>query len=246
MSTSFDSLGPNGPFVRSHSWFAVRQCQMEMADAVEHAVRNNQVALLESGTGTGKTFAYLVPPLLNGKKVVISTRTKNLQEQLFQKDIPTVCNTLNIQPTVEILKGRSNYLCLRRYDLSKKHPDLLKFDKKFERVYNWMVERGDGDISEYNLREEERQMMTTTAHTCVGTTCEFWNDCYVNKARQAARNADVLVVNHNLLSLLLTASSADDHGIFNEAEAIVIDEAHRFAEIAAQSLGVSVSKERLE
>lgn len=217
-----------------------------MADSVEAAIQTNQVALLESGTGTGKTFAYLVPPLLNGKKTVISTRTKHLQEQLFRKDIPEVCETLDIHPVVEILKGRSNYFCLYRYDKANRQPDLFKFHNKIIQVHQWVLESGNGDISEYGLREDERQSMTTTVETCIGSQCEFWNDCYVNKARQRARSADVLVVNHNLLSLLLPHNSGDDAGILQDVDVVVVDEAHRFPEIAAQSLGISISKERLD
>lgn len=246
MQTSFEILGSAGPFVSNLSWFAVRECQREMADAVESAIQTNQVALLESGTGTGKTFAYLVPPLANGKKTVISTRTKHLQEQLYRKDIPAVCETLDIAPTVRILKGRSNYLCLYRCDNASKQPDLFEHHRKVNEVYEWVLERGDGDISEYKLRDKERQSMTTTADTCIGRQCEFWNDCYVNKARQAATIADVLVVNHSLLSLLLNPVSGDDSGILQGVDVVVVDEAHRFPEIAAQSLGLSVSKERLD
>ena len=224
----------------------MRECQMEMADSVESAIQTDKVALLESGTGTGKTFAYLVPPILNGKKTIISTRTKHLQEQLYRKDIPQVCKVLDIDPTVEILKGRSNYFCLYRHDNANKQPDLFEFHKKINQVYERVLERGDGDISEFSLRDKERQSMTTTADTCIGSQCEFWNDCYVNRARQAARNADVLVVNHNLLSLLLNQGSGDDLGMLQGVDVVVVDEAHRFPEIAAQSLGISVSKDRLD
>ncbi len=247
MSESLKALGPQGPFARHLDWFTVRDCQGQMAEAVESAILTNQVALVESGTGTGKTFAYLVPPLLNGKKTLISTRTKHLQEQLFQKDIPVVCEVLNLNPTVRILKGRSNYLCLLKYEHAQKNPDLLGFSRKFRAVYNWVVERDDGDISEYELHADERRQMTTTARTCVGSNCKHWNPCYANRARNAARQADVLVVNHNLLSLEMTHGDAEGEG--SDAygvEVVIVDEAHRFPDIACESLSLTVSKQRLD
>ncbi len=246
MPTSFETLGPQGPFAHKLKWFSVRDCQREMAESVEAAIQAGQVALVESGTGTGKTFAYLVPPLLNKKKTIISTRTKYLQEQLFQKDIPQVCDTLGIYPKVKILKGRSNYLCLLRHDQATKQADLLNFGSKIKRVYEWVMERGDGDISEYEMRESERQLMTATAETCVGPHCNFWKDCFANQARNEAQRADVLVVNHNLLSLAVTQQWDDEFGILHKADVVIVDEAHRFLEIAAETLGIVFSKERLE
>ncbi len=247
MSTGLRSLGPNGAFARDLSWFAVRQCQMEMAELIEQTIESQQNALLESGTGTGKTFAYLVPPLLFGKKTLISTRTKHLQEQLFQKDIPVVCKTLDLKPEVRMLKGRANYLCMQLYDRAQKAPDMYGFSDRVKRVYDWVMERGNGDISEYGLPEDERRMMTVTAQTCIGSKCEFWKPCFANRARQEARKADVLVVNHDLLSLGVAHSDPeDDSSITSGFDVIIVDEAHRFPEIACQSLGIVVSKERID
>ena len=246
-TTSFDVLGTEGPFAKNVDWFTVRQCQRQMAESVEDAINTQQVALLESGTGTGKTFAYLVPPLLHGKKTIISTRTKYLQEQIFHKDIPVVCKALNIQPAVSMLKGRGNYLCLKRHDHANKNPDLLGFTRKFNEVYNQVMERDDGDISGYNLRSDERQRMTTTADMCIGANCEFSRPCFANRAKQAARQADVLVVNHNLLSLATKIGDTEmENSMLSGVDVVVVDEAHRFPDIAAQSLGISLSKERLD
>ncbi len=247
MSTSIEILGQSGPFVEKLDWFAVRDCQMQMAQSVEATIETSQVAVFESGTGTGKTFAYLVPPLLHGKKTVISTRTKHLQEQLFYKDIPVVCEVLDIQPSVSILKGRSNYFCLKRHEQAQQNPDLLGFTRKFDDIYNRVMECDNGDISGYHLSSDERQKMTTTADTCIGPDCEFWKSCFVNRARQQARQSDVLVVNHNLLSLAVIQGAAEDEStILHNVEAVIVDEAHRFPEIAAQTLGISISNERLD
>lgn len=225
----------------------MRDCQIEMAESIEDAIETQQNAVLESGTGTGKTFAYLVPPLLSGKRTIISTRTKYLQEQLFQKDIPVVCEMLGIRPVVKILKGRANYLCLKRHDHANKNPDLLGFTRKFNDVYNRVMERDDGDLSEYSLRTDERQRMTTSADMCLGSNCEFSKPCFANRAKQEARQADILVVNHNLLSLGAKPGSVEDEfSILHGIDAIVVDEAHRFPDIAAQSLGISLSQDRLD
>ncbi len=244
MQNSFEILGPDGPFSKKTNWFAVRDCQREMADCIESAIKHNQCVIAESGTGTGKTFAYLIPPLLAKKKTIISTRTKSLQEQLFQKDIPEVCEVLGIYPAVRQLKGRSNYFCLLMHENANRQPEMFASSSKINRVYNSVLEHGDGDISEYRLTNEDRKSMTATSDTCVGRKCDFWKSCYANLARTAAREADVVVVNHSLLSLLIN-SNEDSIGVLNDAEVIVIDEAHRFPEIAAQSLGTMVSKERI-
>ena len=247
MPDSARILGPDGPFDRSYKWFKVRECQQEMADEIESAIESKSHLIAESGTGTGKTFGYLVPPLVAGKKTVISTRTKNLQEQLYQSDIPWVCEALNIQPDVRVLKGRSNYFCLYRHDMANRQGDLLGKVERINRVHDWVVtERPDGDVSEYpGLPNEFRAMITSTADNCIGNVCEYSKECYVNRARSAARSADVLVVNHNLLCLNFLRGGSDESGLLSSKDVIIVDEAHRFPEIAAQSLGTSVSTERL-
>ena len=246
MPDSFTILGPDGPFNKIFEWFSVRDCQREMAEAIDSAIEQNENLIVESGTGTGKTFSYLVPPLLAKKKTVISTRTKNLQEQLFQTDIPWVCKALGISPEVRVLKGRSNYLCLFRHDQLNRQPDMLGATARINRIYDWVSERDDGDISEYpRLSSEHKKMITSTAENCLGSQCEFSKECYVNRARIKARSADVLVVNHNLLCLNFQHSGEDESGLLSDAEVIVVDEGHRFPEIAAQTMGISISKERL-
>ncbi len=247
MPKSSIALGPQGPFVQNLSWFSIRECQIQMAEMIEQLLDSGQHALLESGTGTGKTFAYLVPPLLHNKKVLISTRTKHLQEQLFQKDIPVVCEVLGLQPVIRMLKGRANYLCLLRHDRAKKNPDLLGIDRKIFNVYDWVMDRGDGDISEYGMPQEELQMMTATTQTCVGSECDFWKECFANRARQDAKDADILVVNHNLLSLGVAHHDLkDESSITHGFDVVIVDEAHRFPEIACNSLGITFSQERID
>ncbi len=247
MPDSAQILGPNGPFNRLYEWFKVRSCQQEMAEEIDSAILGKSNLVAESGTGTGKTFGYLVPPLAAGKKTVISTRTKNLQEQLFQKDLPWVCDALNIDPDIRMLKGRSNYFCLYRHDRVSRQGDLFGKVERINRVYDWvMMEREDGDISEYpRLSLENRSAITSTAENCIGNECEYAKDCYVNRARNAARNADVLIVNHNLLCLNIFHGD-DEFGLLSSKDVVIVDEAHRFPEIAAEALGLTVSTERLD
>jgi len=247
MPDSAQILGPNGPFSRFYGWFEVRACQQEMAEEIDSAIQGKSNLIAESGTGTGKTFGYLVPPLAAGKKTLISTRTKNLQEQLFQKDLPWVCEALDIDPDIRMLKGRSNYFCLYRHDRAIRQGDLFGKVERINRVYDWvMTEREDGDISEYpRLSPEYRAAITSTADNCIGNDCEFAKECYANRARSAARNADVLVVNHNLLCHEVFYYPDGDSTLLSSKDVVIVDEAHRFPEIAAESLGLSVSTERL-
>lgn len=247
MPESARILGPKGPFDQSYSWFKVRDCQRELADEIESAIQGKSHLIAESGTGTGKTFGYLVPPLIAGKKTVISTRTRNLQEQLYQSDIPWVCEALDINPDVRVLKGRSNYFCLYRHDMANRQGDLLGKVERINRVHDWVVtERPDGDISDFpGLPNEYRAMITSTADNCIGNVCEYSKECYVNRARSAARSADLLVVNHNLLCLNFLHGAAEESGLLSSKDVVIVDEAHRFPEIAAQTLGISISTERL-
>ncbi|MDE0308786.1 MAG: ATP-dependent DNA helicase [Acidiferrobacterales bacterium] len=248
MRDSTEILGPDGPFSQQYKWFKVRSCQQEMAAEIDAAIDGKSNLIAESGTGTGKTFSYLVPPLAAGKTVVVSTRTKNLQEQLFNKDLPWVCNALRVNPQIRMLKGRSNYFCLYRHDRASRQTDAFEPVKKIDRVYDWVrTERTDGDISEYpGLSTEQRSAITSTAENCIGNQCEYAKECYVNRARNDARNADVLIVNHNLLCLNVFPRNESDFGLLSSKDVVIVDEAHRFPEIAAQALGLTVSTERLQ
>ena len=246
MSESARILGSDGPFANSFSWFAVRDCQLEMADAIESAIDQGTHLIAESGTGTGKTFAYLVPPLRKKKKVVVSTRTKNLQEQLYHKDVRWVQEALNLNLNVQILKGRSNYLCLYRYENITGQKDLFDDQNKLERVYDWISDRDDGDISNYpGLSSEERAKITSTAQSCLGSQCEFARECYANRARKKATSADVVIINHSLLCLNFPEAADSDGGLFANADVVIVDEAHRFPDVASETIGVRISNDSL-
>ena len=239
-----DILGPNGPFVRHYRWFRVRQCQQEMSDAVDAAIAAEQHLVAESGTGTGKTFAYLVPSLLSKKKIIISTRTKNLQEQLFHQDIGWVCEALNLDSNVQLLKGRENYFCIHRYEMATRQQDMFGRVSQMKRVHDWVRMHDDGDLSEQRgLSAEARRQITSTSQNCVGFDCDYWSECYFNRTRNRAQRADVLVVNHALLCSHLFNGSIE--GLSPGAEVVIVDEAHRFPEIAAEAMGFSISARRL-
>ncbi len=246
MNNSARLLGQEGPFAKAYQWFKVRECQQEMADAVDTAIAGKSNLIIESGTGTGKTFGYLVPALASGKKTIVSTRTKNLQEQISKSDIPWVCEVLGVDPKVKILKGRSNYLCLYYHDQLSRQGDFFAEAERVNHVYDWVTERGDGDISEYpGLPEKIALVITSTAENCLGSQCEYAKECYVNRARKEAREADVVVVNHSLLCLNFLNSEGDESGLVSSRDVVIIDEAHRFPEIASQALGTFFSDRQI-
>ena len=183
--------------------FRPRSAQLKMAQAVGNAVRFANPVVVEAGTGTGKTFAYLVPALLSGKKTIISTGSKNLQDQLFNRDLPTIQKALKYKGKVALLKGRANYLCLERLDqviamgvLGDKSvlADLSK-------VRKWHQSTQTGDLSECVTIAEDSPILpqlVSTTENCLGTDCPNYKECYVVQARRKAMEADVVVVNHHL------------------------------------------------
>ena len=244
--TAADILGEHGPFAKRIDNYTVRDSQVAMASAIEQTVTNKQTLLAESGTGTGKTFAYLVPALLSGKKTLISTGTKHLQEQLFHRDIPLVLETLGLNAKVSLLKGRSNYLCLHRMMLTR--GSSRRLDKvqlaELEAISSWEPTTRSGDIGDLNEVPEDSRVwpsVTSTVDNCIGQNCSFFEDCYVNKARKAAMVSDVVVVNHHLF---FADKSLKDDGfgaLLPDVDTVIFDEAHQIPDIASNFLGTSFS-----
>src|SRR3569623_1556711 len=221
-------LGADGPLARLPG-FAPRAPQQAMAEAVMQALMRAEVLVTEAGTGTGKTYAYLVPALLFNNKVIISTGTKHLQDQLFHRDLPAVRDALALTVDVALLKGRAKYLCLQRLDLANgdgRLPTRADVDDIAEDAAVW-------------------PWVTSTADYWLGQECPRFSDCFVLKARRAAQEADVVVVNHHLL----LADMALKEEVFGEllpgAAAFIIDEAHHLPEIALQFFGVTVGSRQL-
>ena len=230
--------------------FLPRQQQQEMAAAVEQAINNYQSLICEAGTGTGKTFAYLVPALLSGQKVVVSTGTKNLQDQLFQKDLPLVRIALQVPVQTALLKGRSNYLCLYRLTVTEEEGRLASREMvhQLRTVREWAGRTDSGDITELMDIGEDSPLwpfVTSTTDNCLGSDCPSFDDCHVMKARREAQNADVVVINHHLLMADMVLREDGFGELLPSANAYIIDEAHQLPEIATNFFGQNLSGRQL-
>jgi len=244
-------LGTDGPFAHEVPNFAPRETQQRMADAVADAIEAHDALVVEAGTGTGKTFAYLVPALLSGKRVIVSTGTRNLQDQLFHRDLPRVLGILGAKSDVALLKGRANYLC--RYRLQQTvesgqfHSRTQVHD--LQKVRAWGARTRSGDRAELVEVPEGSPLwprVTSTAENCLGTECPLYDDCFVFKARRRAQDADIVVVNHHLLLSDLALKREGFGAILPEAEAYILDEAHQLPELAGQYFSVGISARQVK
>ena len=212
-----------------------------MADAFER----REVLLAEAGTGTGKTYAYLVPALLSGLKTIISTGTRALQDQLYHRDLPRVRDALGTGCTSALLKGRANYLCRYRLEKAKGEPKFSSREQvaQFQRVVAWAGRTRMGDMAELDALPEDSPllpMVTSTAENCLGSDCPFWSECFVVQARQRAQSADIVVINHHLLLADLALKQEGFGEILPGAQAFVVDEAHQLPDLAAQFFGEGI------
>src|SRR3569832_2244658 len=201
-----DVFGPGGPLKRSLPGFTPRRSQLAMAERVARALANRSPLVVEAGTGTGKTFAYLVPALLSGKRVLISTGTRTLQDQLFNKDLPLVAGAMGVPARVALLKGRSNYLCSYRLaqlgQAGGQRSLVAPKDRTLARVERWALSTRSGDLAEVaNLGDSHPlwPQITSTRENCLGSRCSHIGRCHVVEARKRAIEADVVIVNHHLL-----------------------------------------------
>ena len=244
-------LGADGPFAQEVPNFAPRETQQRMADAVADAIENHDALVVEAGTGTGKTFAYLVPALLSGKRVIVSTGTRNLQDQLFHRDLPRVMSILGAKADVALLKGRANYLC--RYRLqqtveSGQFKSRTQVDD-LQKVRVWGARTRTGDRAELIEVPEGSPLwprVTSTAENCLGTECPLYDECFVFKARRRTQEADLTVVNHHLLLSDLALKREGFGAILPEADAYVLDEAHQLSELAGQYFSVGISARQVK
>lgn len=249
MKRASEYLGQNGPFYEQVAGYQVRDNQLALCDAMDDAIESGKVLAAEAGTGIGKTFAYLVPALLSGKKVIISTGTRHLQDQLFHTDLPRVIKALAVQSSSALLKGRSNYLCTHRLKLA---PHLGFINRVTQSlltdVDEWSKLTQSGDISELTSIEEDSYiwpMVTSTADNCLGSECDDWEKCFIVNARKKAQAADVVVINHHLLLADMTLKNEGFAELLPEADAFVIDEAHQIYDVAARFFGNTVSSRQL-
>lgn len=249
MKRPSDYLASENLFNSHVSGYKVRQNQLELCDAIEETIKAGGVLAAEAGTGIGKTFAYLVPAMLSGKKVIVSTGTKHLQDQLFHTDIPRVLKALDVSVRTALLKGRANYLCLHRLELAP-HLGFLNKDTQSQlvEVTEWSKLTQSGDISELDAVSEDSfiwPMVTSTTDNCLGSECEYWNDCFVVKARKQAQDADMLVVNHHLMLADMVLKEDGFAELLPGSEVCIVDEAHQLHDVASRFFGETVSSRQL-
>lgn len=244
-------FGPNSLFSQSITGFSPRREQQEMAQAVQEALDTYETLICEAGTGTGKTFAYLVPALLSGKRVVISTGTRNLQDQLFHRDLPLVRKVLATPAKVTLLKGRTNYLCLHRLDCSegsRSHPVTRTRPTDLTLVREWAKHTRTGDIAECADIAEDSPIwpvLTSTTDNCLGQHCPAYDECFVLRARKAAIEADLIVVNHHLFFADMALREEGFGELLPGVDAVIFDEAHQLPDIATRFFGTRISTGQL-
>ncbi len=246
-------LGAHGALEAALPSFHHREEQVAVARAVEEALAERQVLLAEAGTGTGKTLAYLVPSALSGRKVVVSTATKNLQEQIIHKDVPLLRDVLGLSFEVAYLKGRQNYLCLHRYEAAAANPrfDTPEDAKLWPSLSRWVETTQTGDRAEWEAPEDWPgwRGLTVGSESCLGHRCPSFDACFVTRARKRAEAADVVVVNHHLFFAdlaLKQREGARGAGVLPAYEAVIFDEAHAIEDVAADWFGSAVSSHRIE
>ncbi|HJS88424.1 MAG TPA: ATP-dependent DNA helicase [Steroidobacteraceae bacterium] len=240
-----DIFGEGGPLQRALPGFNLRRQQVLMAERVAAALARREILTVEAGTGTGKTFAYLVPALLSGKRVLLSTGTRTLQDQLFAKDLPLIGAALGRPAKVALLKGRTNYLCRHRLEQTgdEERGGML------ERIRAWSRTTRSGDLAEVSGLGDSHPVwgqVTSTRDNCLGTRCPELAGCYVALARRQALDADIVIVNHHLLLADLALKEDGFGDLLGAADAIILDEAHQIPDLAAQFFGAQVSSRRIE
>ncbi|MDJ0807015.1 MAG: ATP-dependent DNA helicase [Gammaproteobacteria bacterium] len=250
MTDFAEIFGPQGWLARRLEGYSHRPQQQEMAEAVARILEEGGVLICEAGTGTGKTFAYLVPALMSGLRVIISTGTKNLQDQLFHRDLPMVRRSLSSPLSIALLKGRANYLCIHRLDatlvedlrLSKVQLEHLR------QIRSWSMSTQAGDIAEMSDIPEDAgiwPIVTSTTDNCLGTECEAYSKCHLVEARRRAQEADLVVINHHLLCADMALKEEGFGELLPGADCFVLDEAHQLPEVASNFFGSTVSGRQL-
>jgi ATP-dependent DNA helicase DinG len=244
-------FGPSGLLAQKLSSYEYRPEQGKMAQAVDRAFSRERLLIVEAGTGTGKTLAYLIPAVLSGKRVVISTGTKTLQEQLFFKDVPLVREKLGFPFKASFMKGRNNYLCRRRFHLFSRQPLLKALEEvsHFQALKKWAARTKTGDRAELKELPEELGVwneVCASSDTCLGQGCEFFDRCFITRLKQEAAGSDVVIVNHHLFFADLAVRMRGYGEVLPRYEAVIFDEAHQLEEVATQYFGSTVSNYRFE
>jgi len=248
-------FGPDGLIAKTHPEYEHRPGQIEMASAVLRAFEQKRHLIVEAGTGTGKTLAYLVPAIAaacgSGARIVISTGTKNLQEQLMDKDIPFLQGTLPAKFRAAVMKGRNNYACLHRIKRAESMPVLEGLDQidQFDEVFRWSTTTETGDRAELSNLPENLPFwrhIDARSDTCLGQKCPDYDPCFVTRMRQRALDADIIVVNHHLFFADLALRNGAYGAVLPDYAAVILDEAHQIEDVASEYFGVQVSSYQID
>ncbi len=254
LPTLYEFFSPGGVLARSPLPYEYRPGQLEMAKAVERALEERRHLIVEAGTGTGKTLAYLLPALRTGQRVVVSTGTKALQDQLYFRDIPFLESLLG-ELRVCYMKGRANYLCRHKLTALRDQPILSGLEEidQFHQIAEWEKTTETGDRAELSGMPETSalwQKLDARVDACLGSTCPDYRRCFITEMRRRALESDIIIVNHHLffadLNVKQEATGASDAGVLPEAAAVIFDEAHELEEVASSYFGLSVSNVRFE
>lgn len=244
------AFGIHGPLAQAVQEYRPRTGQLQMAEAVAAVMEEGGMLVVEAGTGVGKTYAYLVPALLSGQRVLVSTATKALQDQLFGRDIPQLRQLLGLNLRVALLKGRSSYLCLNRMESARQdwRLDDRQAAQHLARIENWSHSTQSGDLAEVDSLDENAPLLplvTSTRENCLGARCPQASSCFVNKARREALAADMVVINHHLFFADLNVRESGVAELLPSVHTVVFDEAHQLNEIGVQFLGRQLSTGQL-
>ncbi|AWH87458.1 ATP-dependent DNA helicase [Limnobaculum parvum] len=245
-----DDFAPKGALAQAIKGFKPREPQRVMAKAITQAIKKKQELVVEAGTGTGKTYAYLVPAIRSKRKVIISTGSKALQDQLFARDLPTVATALEFTGKLALLKGRSNYLCLERMEQQSMTGGELTNSTLNDLVSlrRWSSSTIDGDVSTCTQVAEDSYiwpLVTSTNDNCLGSDCPYYKECFVVKARRRAMDADLVVVNHHLFLADIVVKETGFAELIPNADVMIFDEAHQLPDIASQYFGQQVTSRQL-
>jgi ATP-dependent DNA helicase DinG len=250
MSEIAEIFAPDGWLANRIDGFSYRPQQQEMAQAVADTIESGGVLICEAGTGTGKTYAYLVPALMSRRKVIISTGTKNLQDQLYHRDLPKVRQSLSSPVSAALLKGRANYLCIHRLENTLVEEIRLTREQlgQLQEIRDWSTATHSGDISEMSQIPEDASVwpvVTSTTDNCLGQECSAYSKCFLVEARKRAQEADLVVINHHLLCADLALKEEGFGELLPSADCFILDEAHQLPEVAGNFFGVSLSGRQL-
>ena len=251
MTQPADFFAPGGPLARVLPGYEERPAQRRLSEAVADVLEHGGLLLAEAGTGTGKTLAYLLPAVESERRVVISTGTKNLQEQLVQKDLPILARALGRELRVAVMKGRANYLCLLRFASFGKAGSFRRLEELpiYRAVEAWSTTTESGDRSEVPDMPDTVEFwreVSAASENCIGQACSLFDACFVTKMRQRALEADVVVVNHHLLCADLAVKDGSYGSVIPAYDTLILDEAHLIEDVATQYFGVQVSSHKFE